>query len=133
MNSKPDFVGSWLFGSPEEGSFSGLVGGYGDFRMYVQKREQSPEGERIEGVIEDQYGHAEFKGTLLTDRIHFVKRYDQDAILRGAAPDEVIYDGQKRETHFTGGFIVRNGTVGGVRQDWSGKFYVMPYAVLESN
>lgn len=135
MERTPDFFGNWMAGNPQVGAItSAALEGYGDFVMYIEKREStSTRIEKIAGTIEDSYGLSTFEGELSEEEIKFMKTYSQDAIAKGAAQNGVRYHGRKYPDSFRGEFTVINRTVEGIKKDWTGEFYVIPGEVVRNN
>ena len=63
----------------------------------------------IEGCITDILGQATFSGSLDNENIMFTKRYSEDAKNRGAALDEVYYEGRFVLGEFRGEYKVMEG------------------------
>jgi hypothetical protein len=134
MNRVPDFFGNWLVDNPQVGALSLIaLGGEGDFRMYIERRQAMKDREKIAGTIEDQFGLATFEGELSEQKINFMKTYSHEAIARGGAPNGVQYNGRKYPDSFRGKFTVINALVNGARKDWKGVFYMIPQKAVRNN
>ncbi len=86
------FAGTW---TPIITNFSKIGEFYGYFEMFMDEVNPIENGKKeIIGRIEDgSFGKSTFRGEMDEESIHFYKKYDDDAIRRGAVKKEVEFKG----------------------------------------
>lgn len=87
---KPDFIGTWDLKIPAMGLFE----------IYIKNRSDN----RLEGLIEDCLGSAQFIGEESDGKLRFVKVYDEMAIKLGGEEKPIIYEGELKDGKYHGTF-----------------------------
>ena len=93
------FIAQFLWAESYEHTYE-LPSMAGLFLMYVSERAPSEgESEKINGKIIDGIGDSTFEGRINASEIEFKKQYDDNAIERGGAKNEVAYRGRRNNGH----------------------------------
>lgn len=95
-NREPDFIGTW---SLDKSSMPLL----GFFEMYAANKD----GDKINGIVRDALGDAEFHGVLKNDGINFTKTYTNRFEAFHPLSGEIIYSACKINGFYRGTFESR--------------------------
>lgn len=116
LTKKPNFIGTWDLEIPARGLFE----------MYITHRSDG----KIEGIIEDCIGSAQFAGELSNNNVKFVKAYDKLAVKIGGAEELLFYEGELKDGEYHGNFRSQETEKKGLYQEQprvEGKFTLKPF------